>query len=108
MINKELLVDTLATIKANPQYWDQTQWHCGTTHCFAGFVELLYMDLPITINSTILKNDDRFYKDYYTDWKTPSNARELLGLTNNQSDALFHPTNTLEDLERIVGVLVTS
>lgn len=35
-INKELLQLTLDMIKSNLEHWDQTKWHCGTTHCFAG------------------------------------------------------------------------
>ena len=38
-VNKELLKNTLKLIEENPDHWQQSRWHCGTNHCFAGFVE---------------------------------------------------------------------
>lgn len=28
-------------IKTHPETWDQKQWHCGSTHCFAGWAQVL-------------------------------------------------------------------
>ena len=98
-MNKELLQLTLDTIKANPQHWDQTSWHCGTTHCFAGFAELLSKNLSL----------DTYIDGYeINSWEVIDYALAKLGLTDDQAVQLFNPTNTLEDLERMVGVLVTS
>jgi hypothetical protein len=33
------LKQTLNDIKKNLDHWDQESWHCGTTHCFAGFAD---------------------------------------------------------------------
>ena len=99
MINKELMLNTLAAIKANPQHWDQTSWHCGTTHCFAGFAELLSRNLSL----------DTYIDGYeINDWEVNDYAIAKLGLTDDQAVQLFDADNTLEDLERIVGVLVTA
>lgn len=95
MINKELLVQTLETIKANPEHWDRSQWHCGATHCFAGFTYLLSMDLPLTTNQYDLGKDIVM--------QTKSIASALLGFNELQADTLFHPNNTLEGLEYFVG-----
>jgi hypothetical protein len=45
-LNKELLKSTLKLIKENPEHWNQEEWHCGTSHCFAGLVELQVKKLP--------------------------------------------------------------
>ena len=98
-MNKVLLQLTLDTIKENPQHWDQTSWHCGTTHCFAGFAELILKNLSL----------DTYVDGYEINgWEVNDYAIAKLGLTDDQAVQLFNPTNTLEDLERMVGVLVTS
>lgn len=106
MINKELLQLTLDTIKANPQHWAQTHWHCGTTHCFAGFAELLGMGLSLDTKIGELQSNDSIYWWEGEVWKTCTNAQEFLGLSDNQASALFDSNNTLGDLEDIVGVLM--
>ena len=40
-MNREHYQQVLDQITAHPETWDQTQWHCGTTHCFAGWAQLL-------------------------------------------------------------------
>ena len=127
-INKELLRETLQTIKDNPQHWNQRNWHCETSHCFAGFVECKlrghnlgeevpygwtietkgYLEYILSINS--LDDDERFEQlnIYYSN---ETNHRILpriaLGLSVSQADKLFCVRNKLEDLERIVEELCT-
>lgn len=130
--NVELLRETLQTIKENPEHWDQKQWHCGTTHCFAGLVEckLRKMAIQETIDDaqetklaicdksellSVLKAngfDDEegvmMVNKYYPIYQnTRILAMIALGLTNEQSGELFYSDNTLEDLERIVEELCT-
>jgi len=40
-MNIELAKKVLAQIESHPETWDQGQWHCGTAHCFAGWVQIL-------------------------------------------------------------------
>lgn len=111
-INIELLTKTLEAVKANPEHWNQEKWHCGTSHCFAGFVELIANDLPLDSHSEELRNDERFHKvfdpayRFLIRWKTPDNSKRLLGLSEEESSTLFHACNTLSDLEHIVKSLV--
>ena len=35
------LVLVMNHIIDNPESWDQREWHCGTTHCFAGHGQIL-------------------------------------------------------------------
>ena len=37
----EILDKALEMIEANPKHWDQKMWHCGTSHCLAGFCDLV-------------------------------------------------------------------
>ena len=40
-MNKENLQKVIDVIEDNPHSWNQKQWHCGTTHCFAGHAQIL-------------------------------------------------------------------
>ena len=35
-----LLADNVNYILQHPECWDQSQWHCGTTHCIAGLAQV--------------------------------------------------------------------
>ena len=106
VVNVELLQKTLDTIKANPQHWDQTKWHCGTSHCFAGFAELIAKNIPIETDESILIRDERFYYPEFNDWSTSEHATELLGISDDDAETLFASYRTLEDLEEMVASLI--
>lgn len=127
-INKELLRETLQTIKANPQHWNQANWHCGTSHCFAGIVECKLRNHPLdnpVKSSWIIENvfdlkdilianqlddDDRLeelYDCYLGETNTSLLARIALGINESQGFKLFDEGNTLEDLKCIVEKLCT-
>lgn len=102
-VNVELLQKTLDTIKANPQHWDQKNWHCGTSHCFAGFAELIANNLSIeTSNEQVraLKLNGKLESN------TGRYAEKLLGISDDDGDALFDAYNTLEVLEQMVAYLI--
>ena len=104
-VNVELLEKTLETIKANPKHWYQESWHCNSSHCFAGFTELLCLGLPIDSCSSDLRKDTRVFDPFGCagyGWNTEGNARKELGLSENDGNKLFNISNTLEDLESMV------
>ena len=109
-VNVGLLQKTLETIKANPTHWNQKNWHCNSSHCFAGFTELLYFGLPIYSNVETLRKDERIYdpialhEDF--SWGTRNNATNALGLTVEDATLLFAGGNTLADIESMVVHLV--
>lgn len=70
----------LGHIKANPNSWDQTTWHCGTTHCFAGWAQILAGKAA-------------------HDGNTRRDARLFLGLNRADADYLFASERTLGDFE---------
>lgn len=113
-VNKELLQLTLNTIKENPQHWNQQSWHCGTTHCFAGFAELLAKHIPIDTEEQILIDKYNLGKnvlDYFSrtskpSWNTEENAANILGITEEDAQVLFHYSNDLKQLEEYVNYLI--
>ena len=104
-VNKEALRETLAAVKANPDHWHQLQWitqrpGCGTAYCFAGWRAALdgYTEESRRWCCAVDPTTGRSVS-------IPDYAEECLGLTSEQADELFHPFNTLADLERIVAEL---
>jgi hypothetical protein len=112
--NKELLRKTLATIKANPEHWDQSTWRCETGMCFAGWSAHLAGGRWISPAEN-LQRSHLLVSEPKDDLLCPSNecrpvsvlyrAQRLLGLAFHQAADLFASTNTMEDLERIVAEL---
>lgn len=77
-MNKENFELVLKTITENPACWDQTMWHCGTAHCFAGWAQILSGN--VASPSTVRKV-----------------ARIFLDLGQIEADYLFAPSRTLSD-----------
>jgi hypothetical protein len=90
MANQANLEATLAAIEANPDHWVQGAWHCGTSHCFAGFAQCLRRGVdPLTTNCD--------------SWRDPSNkTRQWLGLTARQWEDIINYDNTLDELRDYV------
>jgi hypothetical protein len=95
MINKELLSTTLELIEQNYQHWRQAEWHCGTTHCFAGFVVMQLLELSV-------KDECPNHESL----NTKLIAQEALGLEKYSASALFCATNTIKDLRHYVDLLI--
>lgn len=87
MKNSALAYQTLDHIKAHPEEWNQGVWHCGTSHCFAGLVEVFTTGEDVSSEST---------------WDV---AEQALGLTTAEAVLLFDAYNTLADLEETVDSL---
>ena len=128
--NVELAYQVLDIIKNNPEHWNQKYWHCGTSHCFAGFVDCTVRDIdwktsdamcgfdkfenvfdliesmrgnPTTIESlsSLLESFDMSVDLHWSNY-TKVIAQAALGVDYDQADALFDSSNTLEDLEDLV------
>lgn len=71
----------LAQIKAHPETWNQGAWHCGSAHCFAGWLQVM--------------------GGYEESWDyAPADARSELGITAVEAEWLFDACRTIEDFER--------
>jgi len=74
----------LAKIESDPNCWDQSNWHCGTKHCFAGWAQILSGKEP---NVHTVRTD----------------AREFLDIDKPYADYLFDPDRTINDLKDIAS-----
>lgn len=79
-MNREHYQQVLDQITAHPETWNQSLWHCGTTHCFAGWAQLL-AGLPV--------NDMTVRRD----------ARIFLDLSYHEANRLFAPDTSLDDFQ---------
>jgi hypothetical protein len=112
-VNKDLLRETLAYIEVHPEEWDQRQWICGTSACFAGRACLLSGAQPCDWGGKVVQPNDEEETGLVVAQDSDSTraigvgemARRLLGLTDDQADRLFHLDNDLEDLRYLVGKL---
>ena len=96
-LNHKLLKQTMNQIIEHPETWEQDTWHCGTTHCFAGWAELIHY-----YGGQNLDPDD-----YYPNRGITSHrAREALGIGKVVADELFHSDNNLHDLHAMVKALL--
>jgi hypothetical protein len=108
--NVALLKQTLAYIESHPEEWDQATWHCGTTACFAGRAALLEGGQWISDESAcmVARGDDPRDDVFSPPNDAPrvlveDRARRVLGLTVEQSFALFRGDGTLDDLRAVVA-----
>jgi hypothetical protein len=83
-MNKENVKKVLDAIKANPESWDQTQWHCGSSHCFAGHAQLMSGN----------PQDSR---------TTRRDARAFLDMSRVDADWAFAGHRTLDELKELLS-----
>jgi hypothetical protein len=86
-IRADRLRMVMAHIEAHPEQWDQVDYHCGTSHCFVGWGEIL-------AGRGLLRMGEH-----------TSFAMKWFGLSNSQTTVLAYGFNTLADLHRIVDKL---
>lgn len=76
---------------------------CGTAMCFAGHTVVL-TDQPVLVN-----RESGLFEGVVVDKDTSMSvgiaAKELLGLTHEQADALFDGDNTIEDIRAIIALI---
>ncbi len=83
----ELARAAINQILDHPESWDQRHWHCGTTHCFAGWCQVL---------AGKRANND----------SCQSEVNELLGLNSADSHWAFSPYRTIGELHGFVKALI--
>jgi hypothetical protein len=84
MANIENLKRVVAHIEAHPETWNQSEWHCGTTHCLAGHAQIISGKKP---------DEDSVWPD----------AKKFLGLKRVESQYLFRPWRTLADFHAFIN-----
>jgi hypothetical protein len=123
-MNLKLLRKIVKHIKANPDTWRQSAWHCGTSHCVAGFAELDAAGYSLGSAAFNSKLDAKRWWDkpssgsaWYTRtrfWRfiqarrkqqlpvsTCSIAQDHLRITDRQADYLFSASRSLDQLSEV-------
>lgn len=121
-MNQKLLKKIVAYIKANPEHWNQGSWHCGTSHCVAGFAELDAVGYSLGTKAFTDKIDKlrwfhpkkiaagarkRFWKflrariDSGKGTSTYSIGQEHLRLTQEEANYLFDGTRSLDQISEV-------
>lgn len=97
-MNPQRYNQVLAKVEANPKHWNQRVWHCGSSHCFAGFGELEIHNLPPSTKSGDLPlrslNADGSFPWRITTFEL---VQQWLELTDIQASWLFSSSRTLDD-----------
>lgn len=97
----------LKEIENRPQEWDQSNWHCGTSMCFAGFVAELAGAKWISPQSRSAL-DAATYLVLTPDGKIEqvsnfaAKALGFVGYDSSRNLDLFHACNDLEDLRGMI------
>lgn len=97
-INFTLLDSALNFIEEHPQHWDQTRWHCGTTHCLAGIIHCFLLEVDPT---TAEINQDDYWNEANGENAVRNRAQEALQINDAEADKLFYYKNTFEELKSI-------
>lgn len=100
--HRHILLQALDDIYKNPSHWLQEKWHCGTSHCLAGFIQVRQDWTNKTGNIKFL--DYLSQKEYDSSYCTID--AEFLGLTEFAYDVLTHQSNSFEDLEFWVNQII--
>jgi hypothetical protein len=99
--NKELLQKVVDAIREHPDQWDQTTWHCGTSHCVAGWAEILSGRIDDRVCELVSKatGESRgFQIEDDGDGETRVNARGSLRLSRSEADWLFDSDRDLQEI----------
>jgi len=100
MPNTELLLATLGYLREHPEMVDLDSWICGTTACYAGHVALQAGATPVYCDDEA----DTALVDSPDGRRLPvsSYAAEILDISDDQADNLFH-AGSMDELEGIIS-----
>jgi hypothetical protein len=93
--NTELAYETLDYIREHPEEWDQNQFVCGTTACYAGRAALISLGL---------QNQSQYHEYRINNgFDTEAIATRALGWTKQEASHVFYRfTKDFAVLERAV------
>lgn len=108
-VNDQLFADVLVQIEKHPETWRQGVWarknECGTSHCFAGHAVALsgltFDWEPLRLGYSGDTHRALFIRDDDGDYRSVALvAAELLGISEDDAEILFHKSNRLGVLYR--------
>lgn len=89
--NDDLAYQVLDHIRENPESWNQREYFCGTTACYAGWT----LTLDAMNNGEVLEHSGM--------WNPGMNAAQVLGWTWWEAASVFgNMTRDFSQLERLV------
>ena len=107
-MNVEKFNQVFDHIKAHPETWSQDDWHCGTTHCFAGHAQIMsrgfeceltaFRDASIYLELTRLESRYLFSID-----RTLEDFQEVSRLAKNRGSSYFEIPEGIIGRERYAG-----
>lgn len=115
-INDELLERTMRHIEKNPEEHDQQRYvnDCGTAFCFAGHAAILN-GAKVPTGTVVARGWDwgvmpdgtavEYYDHQVESRHIEDHAADILGLDYEQSDTLFAPYRTRDELRLCVDAL---
>jgi len=89
-LNKQLLADVINQIITHPETHNQSIWHCGTSHCVAGWTQVLGHGPRDQYPANVMED-----------------AADLLGLSLEDADYLFSAELTISSVYRRASQLIT-
>jgi hypothetical protein len=108
MANAIHLQATLDAVLANPKHWKQTRWHCGTSHCFAGFAEMIRLgENPKEECKAAMACNDPWQHDHEAyDLASQEDTKQWLGLSDDEWEKITYSGNSLERLQEEVCAVI--
>ena len=92
---KNITSPNFKLFKTHSEHWNQESWHCNTSHCLAGIVEIIIKEWTISIS---LVEINKYYNN--VDTNTADIAREALNITSEEDNHLFAFYMTLSSIKK--------
>lgn len=96
-MNIERFKQVLEMIEANPEHWNQSHYHCDTSHCFAGFCDLVEQGLPASTD----QESHELYNLRYS--SCAERAKSFLEINEGEAGFLFACCRTLDDFRLMLA-----
>jgi hypothetical protein len=100
------LQQVLTHIEENPETWKQSDWHCGTSHCFAGFAQMFARG--ISLDWEFGRGDLGPYDAGGHSVRAKTDGARWLGLNFRQAYRLFGGGNTLDYIKVIIDDITSA
>lgn len=95
-MNIERFRQVLEMIEANPEHWNQGYYHCGTSHCFGGFCDLVEQGL-------VANTEERGPALLKLESSCAIRAQMFLEINKEEAGFLFACCRTLEDFRLMLA-----
>ena len=100
---KEISREALIRIKKDPEHYDQTRWHrthhyCKTTHCYAGFCDLIINEERVKTKYESVSKSARVCGLRVFSWELVNPVQQILGLDRIRWEQITNENNSFYEL----------